>query len=326
MVFAVLLLLILAAAVGFALWLLGILTHGRGFTVLPVIVLLIVGGLMARLVIRAIRGAAGPVGELIEASSRVEAGEYGLQVVERGPREVRALVRAFNAMSSRLAETDSRRRQLLADVSHELRTPLTVIQGNVEGMLDGVYATDREHLEHVLAEARQLERLIEDLRTMSLVDAGALPLHRERVDLGALAAEAVAALQPQAAEAGVDLSATSADAIPELELDPRRMRQVIGNLVSNALRHTPSGGNVRVTISTGSGALILSVTDTGSGMDADSAARAFDRFWRSPGSPGSGLGLPIARDLVAAHGGDVELQTTAGHGTTVTVRLPSRTE
>jgi len=104
------------------------------------------------------------------------------------------------------------------------------------------------------------------------------------------------------------------------------MRQVIGNLVSNALRHTPSGGNVRVTISTGSGALILSVTDTGSGMDAESAARAFDRFWRSPGSPGSGLGLPIARDLVAAHGGEVELQTTAGHGTTVTVRLPSPTE
>ena len=311
---------------GFALWLLGFLTHGRGFTVLPVIVLLIVGGLMARLVIRAIRGAAGPVGELIEASSRVEAGEYGLQVVERGPREVRALVRAFNAMSSRLAETDSRRRQLLADVSHELRTPLTVIQGNVEGMLDGVYATDREHLEHVLAEARQLERLIEDLRTMSLVDAGALPLHRERVDLGALAAEAVAALQPQAAEAGVDLSANSADAIPELELDPRRMRQVIGNLVSNALRHTPAGGIVRVTVSTGSGVLILSVTDTGSGMDAESAARAFDRFWRSPGSPGSGLGLPIARDLVAAHGGEVELQTTAGHGTTVTVRLPSPTE
>ena len=320
--FGFLLLLLLVALVSLAAWLIGILTGGRGFSVLPLVALLIVGGLIARWVVRGIRGTAAPVGELIEASSRVEAGDYGLEVAERGPREVRALVRAFNAMSSRLAETDSRRRQLLADVSHELRTPLTVIQGNVEGMLDGVYPTDREHLEHVLAEAQQLERLIEDLRTMSLADAGALPLHRERIDLGAIVGESVAAFQPQAADAGVALTVAAADGLPEVELDPRRMRQVIANLVANAIRHTPSGGSVGVTVSVRGAELQLAVSDTGSGMDAESAARAFDRFWRAPGSPGSGLGLPIARDLVAAHGGLVELQTEPGEGTTITVRLP----
>ena len=305
---------------GLALWLIRTLFGAQGFALVPAILLLIAGALIARGVVRGVRGAAGPLGDLIEASARVEAGEFGRQVTQRGPREVRALAGAFNAMSSRLAETDSRRRQLLADVSHELRTPLTVIQGNVEGMLDGVYPADREHLEHVLAETRQLERLIEDLRTMSLADAGALPLHREPTALGALVTDAVAALEPQAAEAGIELTAVAADA-PELELDPRRMRQVIANLVSNAIRHTPRGGSVRVSVASEGRDVVLTVVDTGSGMDPETASMAFHRFWKSADSPGAGLGLPIARDLVRAHGGEVELQTAPGEGTTVRVRL-----
>ena len=173
--------------------------------IVPAIALLI-GLLIVMRMLRGVRRAAAPLGDLIEASGRLEAGEVGDQVEVRGPREIRALVQAFNSMSARLAADTEERRRLLADVSHELRTPLTVIQGNVEGMLDGLYPTDRPHLERVLVEARQLERLVEDLRTLSLADAGALPLHREPTDLGVLAADVVAGFEPQAGEGGVDLS------------------------------------------------------------------------------------------------------------------------
>ena len=212
------------------------------------IVVVIVGGFLAWRAIRAFRTAVSPLGELIEASARVEAGQLGTQVAVRGPREVRALAGAFNDMSARLAAMDEQRRRLLADVSHELRTPLTVIQGNVEAMLDGVYPPDRTHLERILRETHQLERLIEDLRTLSLAESGSLGLQREPTDLAIVAAEVVAGFEAQATAAGVTLALESGAGLPELELDPRRIRQVLTNLVSNALRHTPEGG--RVTVST----------------------------------------------------------------------------
>jgi signal transduction histidine kinase len=259
--------------------------------------------------------------ELIEASARVEAGQFGTQVPERGPGEVRTLARAFNAMSTRLAEADAERRRLLADVSHELRTPLTVIQGNVEGILDGLYPADRAILERILAETQHLERLIEDLRTLSMADAGALALQREPTDLGGLAGEVVAGFEPQAASGAVTLTMEAADGLPDLELDPLRVRQVITNLVSNALRHTPAGGRVTVSVSADGDDQLLAVADTGGGMDADAASHAFDRFWRTPDSPGAGLGLAIARDLMVAHGGGIALDSTAGIGTTVVCRF-----
>jgi two-component system sensor histidine kinase BaeS len=271
---------------------------------------------------RVLRSAAGPVGELIEASARVESGQYGIEVPERGPGEIRSLVRSFNAMSRRLEATREERGRLLADVSHELRTPLTVIQGNVEAMLDGVYPADREHLERVLAETRQLEQLIDDLRTVSAAETGSLVLQRESVDLAALVRDVVTGFGAQADGAGVALTVDAPEGLPDAELDPRRMRQVLGNLVANALRHTPAGGSVAVAVRAEPGEVVIEVTDTGRGMDEATAARAFDRFWRTPDSPGAGLGLPIVRDLVAAHGGSVALTSRAGKGTTVVVRLP----
>jgi len=285
------------------------------------IVVVIVGGFLAWRAIRAFRTAVSPLGELIEASARVEAGQLGTQVAVRGPREVRALAGAFNDMSARLAAMDEQRRRLLADVSHELRTPLTVIQGNVEAMLDGVYPPDRTHLERILRETHQLERLIEDLRTLSLAESGSLGLQREPTDLAIVAAEVVAGFEAQATGAGVALALESGGGLPELELDPRRIRQVLTNLVSNALRHTPEGGRVTVSTAAEGGGIVLAVTDTGRGMDAETAARAFDRFWRSADSPGAGLGLPIVRDLVQAHGGTVELRSAPGDGTTVRCRF-----
>ena len=295
---------------------------GTGWTIVPAIVLYtLVVGLIGRGIWRGIRGAVAPMGELIEASERIEAGEVGTQVEVRGPREVRSMARAFNAMSIRLADDADRRKRLLADVSHELRTPLTVIAGTVEGMLDGLYPADRAHLEPLLAETRHMERLVEDLRTLALADANALPLHREPVDLGALTSDVLAGFAPQADEAGVALVADATD-LPELELDPHRIRQVIGNLLANALRHTPVGGRITVSARRDGDAVVLEVADTGQGMDAESAARAFDRFWRSGDRAGAGLGLSIVRDLVVAHGGTVSLESAEGAGTTVRCRFP----
>jgi len=302
-------------------WLLSSLTGQMLLTaVAPAIALVLVVVILLRLA-RGVGRAAAPLGDLVEASARVEAGEVGTQVDVRGPREIRALGRAFNSMSARLAADTDERRRLLADVSHELRTPLTVIQGNVEAMIDGVYPADRAHLERLLAETRHLELMIEDLRTLSLADAGALALHREPTDLAELAAEVVAGFEAQASGAGVALAINATDT-PVIDVDPHRLRQVIGNLVSNALRHTPKDGSVTVRVRSAADRVELEVVDTGSGMDSASAERAFDRFWRAGEAAGAGIGLAIVRDLVRAHGGDVSIQTALGEGTTVRCSLP----
>ncbi|MEO6579382.1 MAG: HAMP domain-containing sensor histidine kinase [Candidatus Limnocylindria bacterium] len=317
----ILLLLIVTAAIA---WLLTMIFGGGWISGLLFVVLAGVLLLTARRIVRGARVAVAPMGELIEASGRVEAGEFGAQVSERGPRELRSLARAFNAMSTRLADTETERRRLIADVSHELRTPLTVIRGNVEGMLDGLYPADRTSLERILAETHQLERLVDDLRTLSLADAGALALNREPTDLAALLADTVAAWQPQVTHAGIDLhTAAEVDGdLPSVDVDPLRIRQVLTNLIANAVRHTPAGGRVTVSVRTDADGQLLAVADTGGGMDADAVPHAFDRFWRSPDSTGAGLGLAIVRDLVEAHGGAVDLKSLPGEGTTVRCRLP----
>ncbi len=314
-------LMVVAVVLGLAWLISSLIGHPISSAIGPAIFLLILLIVVPRM-IRSFRSTAAPLGDLVEASARVESGEVGTQVEVRGPREIRALGRAFNSMSARLAADTEERRRLLADVSHELRTPLSVIQGNVEAMIDGVYPADRPHLERLLAETRQLERLVEDLRTLSLADAGALALHREAVDLGALAADVVAGFESQATASGVSFVTDAAD-VPPLELDPTRIRQVIGNLVSNALRHTPSGGRVTVAVAAKDGAVELSVADTGSGMDAGTAEHAFDRFYRAGEHSGAGLGLAIVRDLVRAHGGEVSLQSQLGQGTEVTCSFPA---
>jgi two-component system sensor histidine kinase BaeS len=282
-----------------------------------VVVLLATGGLR-----RLLRGTAVPVGDLVEAAGRLEAGEIGAQVNERGPAEVRALAHAFNSMSTRLAATDAQRRRLLSDVSHELRTPLTVIQGNLEAIIDGIYPADDAHLAPILEEARVLGRLVDDLRTLASAEAGALSLEREALDLGHLAADLVAGFRPQADVAGVSLSVKAPDVVIA-DADPERLRQVLANLVANALRATPRGGNITLTVARDpSGAATLTVTDTGAGMDGDELERIFERFYRSAASHGSGLGLPIAREIVRAHGGRIEASSQPGAGTTMRVHLP----
>ncbi|HET9540004.1 MAG TPA: HAMP domain-containing sensor histidine kinase [Candidatus Limnocylindria bacterium] len=322
-IFAVVALTILAGLAALLVWALATLFGTGSGTVVAAVVVLLALLLVGRAVVRGVRGSAEPIADLMAAASRVETGDYGARVQEAGPRDLRRLARAFNAMSAHLERDAAERRQLLADVSHELRTPLSVIQGNVEGILDGLYPADRAHLEPILEETQLLERLVEDLRTLSLSETGALRLHREPTDLAELLAESVAAFRAKADAASVALSSSVDDDLPVLELDQSRLRQVIGNLLDNAVRLTPPGGSVKVHCATAGAAVLIEVQDTGPGIAADVLPRIFDRFYRSGERGGSGLGLPIARSLVEAHGGTISAASEPGHGTTISIRLPA---
>lgn len=213
------------------------------------------------------------------------------------------------------AEQDRLRRQLMADVAHELRTPLAILQGRIEGLLDGVYPRDDTHLDELLDETRHLGRLVEDLGTLAHADAGALELRKEPTDLGDLVRDVAASLpRPVAVDVPEDL--------PLIDVDPVRIRQVLLNLLANALRHTPEKGVITVEVEPRPQQMLLRVRDTGSGIPPEDLPRLFERFQKGTDSRGSGLGLPIACKLVVAHGGEMEVESTLGEGTEVTVVLP----
>jgi len=239
---------------------------------------------------------------------------------------VRSLARAFNAMSERLQTTSEQRRDFLADVTHELRTPLTVIQGNLEGLIDGVYPAEPRRLGAILEETHLLARLIDDLRTLALAESGALTLRKEPVALATVASETTAGFRGQADASGVALYTDLATDLPVLNLDPARLREVLENLLANALRHTSAGGQVRVRCyqegEAAAASVVLAVEDTGSGIPPQELPHIFERFSRGRGSGGTGLGLAIVKSLVEAHAGSVSAQSTVGHGTTIVCRFP----
>jgi two-component system OmpR family sensor kinase/two-component system sensor histidine kinase BaeS len=263
-----------------------------------------------------------PLDDLLFAADRVAEGDYSVHVEERGPREVRSLARAFNNMASRLHLADEQRRNLLADVTHELHTPLTVIQGNLEGMLDGIYPSDEANLRSLLNETVMLSRLVEDLRTLALAESGALKLRKEVTDLSMLIRDTLAVFQSQADAAGVTITAEIVDDIPWIEVDPARIRQVLSNLLANAFRYTPAGGLVRVKYSLSAEHARIEVQDTGSGIPVEDLPHVFDRFYKSTDSRGTGLGLAIAKHLVTAHGGTISAESSPGNGTTISISLP----
>lgn len=283
--------------------------------------LLLLGALFA-VAVWAVRRVAGPVGDVMDAADRVAGGDHEARVEERGPRETRMLARAFNEMTERLRTAEGQRRNLLADLAHELRTPLSVIRGNVEGILDGVYGADRAHLEPVLEESRVMSRLLDDLETLSTAEAGALRLYREPVDPGDLVDEAVAAFGPSAADAGITLEPRIAEGLPDIQVDRIRIGQVLANLLSNSVRHTPPGGSVVVAAVGIEDRVAFSVTDSGPGIPADDLPHIFDRFVKTADSGGAGLGLAIARSLVEAHSGEITASSEPGKGTTIRFILP----
>ena len=287
-------------------------------------------------IVRRVRRLAGPIDELADATRRIEDGDYTVRVrePEGAGRQLRELSLGFNTMAARLEADERQRRSLLADVSHELRTPLAVVQGNVEALVDGVHPADPAHLAAILDETRVLARLVDDLRTLALSEAGTLPLHPEPTDLGLLVADVARSFAPVAAAAGSTIvvagtgSSDGRDAaeddLPLLEVDPIRIREVLSNLVANALRYSPAGGQVAIAISLEDGGrwLRVEVRDHGPGLDPAVAASVFDRFAKSVDSGGSGLGLAIARHLVEAHGGEIGLTGPTDGGTIAWFRLP----
>ena len=272
---------------------------------------------------RSLRRATQPIEEMMTAADQVAQGDYSAHVAERGPREVRQLTRAFNTMTECLHNNDEQRRRLLADISHELRTPLTVLQGNVEGMLDGIYPADAPRLESILEEAQIMSRLIDDLRTLALTESGSLKLQRESTDLGLLIQDVIAAFRGQALSGGVNLSVKAAPDLPSIEIDPARIRQVLTNLIANALRYTARGGIIRVGCVSKGQLIEVTVSDTGRGIAPSDLPHIFDRYTKSSDSRGSGLGLAIAKDLIEAHGGAIEAQSTVNEGTSITFTLRS---
>jgi signal transduction histidine kinase len=262
------------------------------------------------------------LGELVDAAGRIEAGEYGGQVAERGPRELRTLARAFNAMSTRLATADRNRRAFVADLTHELRTPLAIIRGQAEGIGDGVYPGDEAHVTPILDAAATLDTLVDALATMTLADVGSLTLKREAVDVPVLVTSSLAAFQSAADAAGVRLIADLEPDLPAIDADPARIRGVLGNLLSNAIRYTPSGGTVTASAARSGDSVSFGVRDTGRGIPEELRPRIFERFVKGPGSPGSGLGLAIAKDVVSAHGGTIEAIGDPGKGTEIRFTLP----
>jgi len=276
---------------------------------------------------RTLRRYAMPVADVVEAAGRLADGNYAARVIERGPPDTRRLAGAFNRMAMRLEAQETERRHLLAEIAHELRTPLAVIQGNLEGLLDGVYARDEAHLSAVLEETRVLATLIDDLRTLALAESGTLALHRESVDLGALLQDIVAAFGARAEAAGVALTDECAVELPAVEIDPVRIRQVIANLLTNALQHTAAGGRIRVGCQwradgAEAGEMWVSVADSGTGIASEDLPHIFTRFYKSKDSRGTGLGLAIAQQLVILHGGRIVAESQLGQGTTIRLMLP----
>ncbi|MCI0365509.1 MAG: HAMP domain-containing histidine kinase, partial [Phycisphaerales bacterium] len=240
------------------------------------------------------------------------------------------LSRSFNRMVGELERSEEQRRSLTADVAHELRTPLHILQGNLEGLIDGVYQPTPDHLHMMLDETQLISRLVDDLRTLSLAESGHLPLHIEDVPAADLLADVATSFSAPAESAGiairVEAQSLNGHAIP---VDAMRINQVLGNLVANALRYTPAGGTITLSGAPVDGGVRLKVSDTGSGIAPDDLPHIFDRFWKADksrsreGGSGSGLGLAIARQLVHLHGGQIDVKSQPDRGTVFTIDLPN---
>ncbi len=272
-----------------------------------------------------------PLEQLFDAINSVEEGNLSVRVPETNSDMFSELIRRFNRMIGELERAEQQRRNLTADIAHELRTPLHIIQGNLEGILDGVYQPTPQHIDNTLDETRLLTRLVNDLQTLSLAETGQLPLHPTRFLLADLIADLTSSFSARAASLGIDLRTHLADPHQEISADYDRLNQVLSNLISNALRHTPEGGSISIETESGSadkGGVRIRVKDTGSGIPPEELPFVFDRFWRGDRSRSerthSGLGLAIAKQLVHAHAGRIEAQSEGipGRGTTFTIELP----
>ncbi len=288
--------------------------------VVAVVIALVAGVLLASSLTR-------PLRDLKQAAQRMAGGQLEQKVAVRSQDEIGELGQAFNQMSSELVRSNQLRRQMTADIAHDLRTPLTVIAGYIESMRDGVLSPSQQRLEVIYAEIERLQRLVEDLRTLSRAEAGELTLSRQKISAARLLQQSAAAFQNQADLHGVKITVEAAENSPDIWVDETRLMQVLGNLITNALRYTPQGGEVRLRSERDANRAVLKISDTGSGIAPEDLPRVFDRFYRGDSARSeqggeSGLGLAIARAFVQAHGGEIGVESQPGRGSTFTIRLP----
>jgi signal transduction histidine kinase len=290
-------------------------------SVLLGILTLIIGLLLMRRMIN-------PLSEVIAAAQAVSQGDLTARVpVHTRNDDLSALSDHFNRMADELERSDIQRRNLFADIAHELRTPITILRGRLEGILDGVYPPDEAHIAPALEETYLLERLVEDLRLLALAEANQLRFEMKPVKLSELAETILGLFSAQAGERNISLHLEAEPELPEVMVDPQRFQQVIGNLIDNALRFTPEGSSIDLTIRRQENDVELIVADSGPGIPEDELTHIFDRFWRGEKSRarstgGAGLGLSIARQLVEAQGGKITAQNRSPRGFEVQITLP----
>lgn len=301
---------------------------------LPRILLIVFIMLIAGIGSMAFRRFSSPFAAMMDALDRVAEGDRKVRLSEDFHGEFKKMARSFNRMVEELESAEQRRRNMTADIAHELRTPLHIVQGNLEGILDGVYEPTDEQIRSTLDELHLLTRLVTDLQTLSLAEAGKLHLHFEQVSAADLIEDTVTSFTGLSSEHGIELRSVinNKDDTLVFLADPDRLSQVLNNLVANAIRYTPAGGTITLTAGKISNRIHLEVSDTGIGISDEDLPYVFDRFWKAEPSrtrhegAGSGLGLAIARQLVQAHGGDIYVESQPGKGTRFMIDLPIKPE
>lgn len=276
---------------------------------------------------RAFRNMGNPLANIMTAADTVASGDFSVRVPVNGPGEMQKLSKSFNRMVEELASADQQRRNMTADIAHELRTPLHILRGNLEGLLDGVYKATPNQIESMLYETQLLVRLVNDLQTISLAEAGQLPLTITNVNVAELLADVQTSFILQAEEAGVKLLIDIEDESLSINVDAGRLDQVLGNLVANALRYTSADDSIYLKANSNSEGVCILVADEGQGINPEDVPFIFDRFYRRDKSRsreegGSGLGLTIARQLIQLHNGTIKVESELEKGTTFIINLP----
>ncbi len=271
-----------------------------------------------------------PIRELTRATHAISEGDLSQQVTVHTNDELGELATAFNKMSAELSRSVNARKQMTADIAHELRTPLSLILGHAEAVHDGVLPPIKENFEIIREEATRLEHLVNDLRILSLADAGELPITLQSIEPGQLLQEVASLYQFHTQKKNISLELDIASPLPSLEVDPGRMTQVLTNILDNATRHTPEGGVILVSAIKIGENVEITIQDSGPGLPKEEAGRIFERFYRVDASrqrdgtvPGrSGLGLAIAKSIVQAHNGQLSAESESGKGLKVIIALP----
>ena len=269
-----------------------------------------------------------PLRRLAVAAGEIARGNLVVRINERAQDEAGQVGRAFDTMAGALQQQEQARQSFMADIAHELRNPLTVLRGNLEAIQDGLLEPTPEQVSTLHGQSVTLSRLVEDLRTLSLASTGHLELRQQNMDLRQVAGAVVAGFQPSAAERGIVLSLQAPNELPPVFADPERVGQALRNLIDNALRYTPPGGRVGVSLTAEGDQVAIAVADTGGGIAPEDLPHVFDRFYRadrsrSRATGGSGVGLAIVKQLVEAQGGGVSAQSEPGRGSTFAFSLPA---